>query len=266
MLQASVCHDLEYLDLLEFVLEDGFPIFGRNGQVRQLIGGQMHFDLETGFPMLVTKWVNWRAIVSEFLWMIQGRTDVKWLQDQGHKFWDLWEGEDGTIGKGYGYQFRHAEGIDQVSNLIEGLQNNPYSRRHIINLWNVKDLPDMMLPPCHMMTQWFVEGDELTCLLYQRSADMFLGVPWNIAFYSLFTHVVAKLTGYKPKRFIWSGGSCHVYENHIPAVIQQLDQPITASPQLYLKESFSDIDKLQRSDIILTGYNPGPKISAPISQ
>lgn len=253
-----------YLDYISDILSNGERIPNRTGiDTISVIDRTIRFNMECGFPLITTKKVNWRAIVSEFIWMVcLGRTDLKYLQDLGHTFWNEWGLPDGTIGDGYGKQFRNCDGVDQVQNLLKELVNNPYSRRHIINLWNVKAIYDkkMALEPCHMLTHWFVRNDKLTCKLYQRSVDSMIGLPFNIAFYALFLHVVAKITNLIPYELIWNGGDCHIYVNHIEEAKKQLLKTRHPAPKLQLIYNGENINQFSHSMIKLINYKSEPHI------
>ena len=258
-----------YLNYIKDILDHGQMIPDRTGVgTISVIDRTIRFKMSDGFPLITTKKVNWRAIVSEFIWMVcLGRTDLKWLQDLGHTFWDEWGLSDGTIGDGYGKQFRDCDGVDQVANLIDGLRNNPYSRRHIINLWNVKAINEkkMALEPCHMMTQWFVRDNQLSCKLYQRSVDSMVGLPFNIAFYALFLHVVAKITNLEPYELIWNGGDCHIYLNHIQAAKTQLLEQRYAPPKLTIEYNGEVIDNFTHDMIKINNYKSGPPIKLSVA-
>lgn len=260
--------DNEYLSLLRKVLIYGQDSPDRTGTgTRSLFGHQMKFDISGQFPLLTTKAVNFRAVVNELVWMVcKGSTDVSWLQEQGHTFWNEWEKEDGTIGPGYGKQFRDCKGVDQVSGLISGLKSNPHGRRHIISLWEPSDIELMALPPCHgLIIQFYVRGGYLDCKMYQRSGDMFLGVPWNIAFYSLFTKIIARLTGYQAGNFIHSLGDAHIYLNHIDQVKEQLTRKPKPYPYVQIAGNFKDINEFNYDMVFLNNYDPYPPIKAEIS-
>lgn len=256
----------QYLDLLRRIHDTGVPKGDRTGTgTRSLFGAQMRFNLLHGFPLLTTKEVNFRAIVHELLWFISGDTNVKYLTDNGVHIWDGWVLPDGTIGDGYGKQWRDWGGIDQVAQVIEQIKTNPDSRRHIVSAWNVGKLDEMALPPCHCFYQFYVADGKLSCQLYQRSADMFLGVPFNIASYALLTRMVAQVTGLKCGEFIWAGGDCHVYDNHVDQVEEQLSRTPTELPIVLLNPNVTNIDDFRYGDISLLGYKPQARIAAPIA-
>lgn len=256
----------QYLDLLTDILSEGYSTPNRTGIATiNLIGQQMRFDLNEGFPLLTTKKVNFRAIAVELLWFLRGETDLSFLHKHGVHIWDEWADNEGELGRIYGYQWRHFDGyIDQITNVIDGLKTDPYGRRHIVTAWNPADIWLMQLPCCHVMFQFFVREGQLSCHLYQRSADMFLGVPFNIASYSLLTHMVAKVVGLEVGEFIWTGGDCHIYYNHLEQVEVQLQREERALPQIQLpvKESIFDY---RLEDFTLIGYDPYPAIKAEVA-
>jgi thymidylate synthase len=210
-----------YEDLLRHVMVNGAHKADRTGTgTRSVFAHQMRFDLADGFPLITTKRVHFKSIAIELLWFLRGDSNVKWLQDHGVSIWDEWAGEDGELGPVYGVQWRSwptPDGghIDQIAGVIDQLRSDPDSRRMIVSAWNVSDIPRMALPPCHAFFQFYVADGRLSCQLYQRSADLFLGVPFNIASYSLLVHMVAQQTGLQPGEFIWTGGDCHIYDNHV---------------------------------------------------
>lgn len=264
--------DVLYQKLLQDILDFGVVAEDRTGVgTVRIFGKSLDYDLRFGFPLLQLKETSWKNICHEFQWMIvNGSTDVTWLEERGIKFWSPWKGEDGSIGLGYGYQFRKyedprtGERIDQVQNLIRGIKEDPYSRRHIINLWNIADIEYMRLPPCHMFTQWFVDDGHLNCLLYQRSVDSMLGLPYNIAFYSLFTHVVANICNLTPGKFLWRGGDVHIYRNHVEAAEEVISRKATSSPSVVIQKR-DDIDDYQLDDYGIVDYNPLPPIKLPVA-
>lgn len=261
--------DEEYLRVLREILIYGEDKEDRTGTgTRSLFGTQMKFDITTEFPFLTTKKVNTKAVINELCWMVaKGSTDVNWLKDRGHTFWDDWTLKDGTIGPGYGKQFRNCKGIDQVKNVIRAIRTDPNSRRHIISLWQPDEIDEMVLPPCHgLVVQFSVsEGKYLSCQMYQRSGDFFLGVPWNIAFYSLLTRVVAQLVGLQAKHFIHSVGDAHIYSNHINQVKEQIGRKPKEYPFVVINGALRNIDDLEFEDFEIIGYDPHPTIKAPIS-
>ncbi|MGB2264136.1 MAG: thymidylate synthase [Glaciecola sp.] len=269
MKQPTRNFDDEYLRVLRDVLIYGKDTPDRTGTgTRRLFGPQMEFDIEGQFPLLTTKKINYKAVINELVWMVSlGSTDVKWLQDQGHTFWDDWCHEDGTIGPGYGKQFRDCKGVDQVKAVVNSIKKDPYGRRHVISLWQPDEIEDMALPPCHgLVIQFFVEDDKyLSCKMYQRSGDMFLGVPWNIAFYSLLTRLIAQLAGLTAKTFIHTIGDAHIYLNHIDQVKEQLTRKPKPYPYLVIGGDLHSIDDFRYECVQVIGYDPHPSIKAEIS-
>nr|MBP7505620.1 thymidylate synthase [Prolixibacteraceae bacterium] len=223
----------QYLDLLDTILREGTEKKDRTGTgTLSIFGHQMRFSLQEGFPVVTTKKLHLKSIIHELLWFLRGDTNVRYLQENGVRIWNEWAGEDGELGPVYGAQWRSwtaSDGhtIDQISQVVDSLKNNPDSRRHIVSAWNVGDLEKMHLPPCHLLFQFYVAGGKLSCQLYQRSCDVFLGVPFNIASYALLTLMMAQVTGYQPGDFIWTGGDVHIYTNHLDQVKLQLTrQPL----------------------------------------
>ncbi len=261
----------QYLDLLQYVLDSGNEKDDRTGTgTISTFGYQMHFDLSEGFPVLTTKKLHLRSIIHELLWFIKGDTNVKYLKDNKVRIWNEWADENGDLGPVYGHQWRKwtaSDGrqIDQLKILIEGLKNNPNSRRHIINAWNVGDLDKMALPPCHAMFQFYVSGNKLSCQLYQRSADIFLGVPFNIASYALFTMMIAQVAGYEAGKFVHTLGDAHIYLNHKEQVKLQLSRTPTQLPTMSINSEISDIEGFSINDFELKNYNPQPHIKGEIS-
>ena len=259
-----------YLDLVQHVLDSGVRKADRTGTgTLSTFGYQMRFDLAAGFPVLTTKKLHLRSIVGELIWFLRGDTNVKWLQDNGITIWDEWADADGELGPVYGYQWRSwptpdGRHVDQIAAVIEGLKTNPDSRRHIVNAWNVGDIETMALPPCHTMFQFYVADGRLSCQLYQRSADVFLGVPFNIASYALLTHMVARVTGLEPGDFVHTLGDAHLYLNHLDQARLQLTREPRPLPRLVLAERDS-IDAFEIGDVVLEGYDPHPSIKAPIA-
>jgi len=261
----------QYLNLLERVLEEGVDKSDRTGTgTRSVFGHQMRFDLEEGFPALTTKKLHFRSIIHELLWFLQGNTNVKYLQDNGVRIWNEWADENGELGPIYGYQWRSwpsASGkhIDQISQVIESIQKNPNSRRHIVSAWNVGELENMALPPCHILFQFYVADGKLSCQLYQRSADIFLGVPFNIASYALLTMMIAQVSGLKAGDFVHTLGDAHIYNNHMEQVKLQLTRDTRALPKMKLNPNVKSIFDFKYEDFELTDYDPHPTIKGAIS-
>lgn len=260
-----------YLDLLTHVMENGVDRGDRTGTgTRGIFGYQMRFDLEKGFPLITTKKLHLRSIIHELLWFLMGETNIKYLQDNKVRIWDEWADENGDLGPVYGSQWRswpapNGESIDQITNLIEGIKNNPNSRRHIVTAWNPAEVDNMALPPCHCLFQFFVADGKLSCQLYQRSADIFLGVPFNIASYALLTHMVAQVTGLKVGEFVHSFGDAHIYHNHFDQVRLQLTRAPRPLPKLLINEARTSIFDFVFEDFDFEGYDPHPTIKAPIA-
>lgn len=261
-----------YIDLLQHVLLHGSPRPDRTGVgTIGLFGAQLRFDISKNFPLLTTKQVHLKSIIYELLWFLKGSTNVKYLQENGVKIWNEWADPDGELGPVYGEQWRHwrtPDGgtIDQIKNVIDSIKNNPYGRRHIVSAWNPADVGKMALPPCHALFQFYVSTDGgLSCQLYQRSADMFLGVPFNIASYSLLTMMIAQVCGLHPKEFVHTFGDLHIYKNHIEQVKEQISRSPRPLPQMVIKKDVKDIDSFQYSDFKLENYDPYPPIKAPIA-
>lgn len=276
-----------YLDLIQKIIANGVERSDRTGVgTRSIFGAQMRFDLRNSFPLLTTKRVFWRAVVEELLWFIHGQTDAKILQEKNIHIWDgnsnrefldkcgFSDREEGDLGPVYGFQWRHFgakyrncrdtykdEGVDQLQQVIDTIRNNPNDRRIIMSAWNPVDIPQMALPPCHCLAQFFVANGELSCQLYQRSADMGLGVPFNIASYALLTYMIAHITNLRPGDFVHTLGDAHVYNNHIEALTEQLTRKPRTFPKLVIKRKLKCIEDFTFKDFELINYNPYPKIS-----
>ena len=263
--------DDQYLRLLDQIIHHGVDRSDRTGVgTRGLFGYQMRFDLSAGFPLLTTKKVHLKSIILELLWFLRGDSNVRWLQEQGVTIWDEWADENGELGPVYGVQWRSWETpdgrvIDQISNVIESIRTNPNSRRHIVTAWNPAEVDQMALPPCHCLFQFYVADGKLSCQLYQRSADVFLGVPFNIASYALLTMMVAQVTGLKPGDFVHTLGDAHLYHNHFDQARTQLARTPFASPEMRINPAVKDILGFKYEDFTLTGYQAHPGIKAPIA-
>jgi len=261
----------QYLDLLDHVLKTGNDKSDRTGTgTKSVFGYQMRFNLEEGFPVLTTKKLHLKSIIHELLWFIAGDTNTKYLNENGVKIWNEWADKDGNLGPVYGYQWRSwpASGgghIDQLMNVISSLLKSPDSRRHIVSAWNVGDLDKMALPPCHIIFQFYVAGGRLSCQLYQRSADIFIGVPFNIASYALLTHMIAQVTGLKPGDFVHTLGDAHIYLNHIEQVKLQLTREPYSLPKMVINPDVTDILKFRYEDFSLTDYVAHPHIKGVIA-
>ena len=261
----------QYLDLLNHVIEHGVEKRDRTGTgTISTFGYQMRFDLSERFPVMTTKKLHLKSIIHELLWFLSGSTNVKYLQENGVRIWNEWADPEGNLGPVYGYQWRSwpaADGrtIDQVSTVVSSLKNNPDSRRHVVSAWNVGEIEKMALPPCHILFQFYVAGGRLSCQLYQRSADIFLGVPFNIASYALLTLMMAQVTGYKPGEFIHTLGDAHIYLNHMDQVRMQLTREPRPLPVMTVNPEVNDILAFKYDDFTLTGYDPHPAIKGEIS-
>lgn len=261
----------QYLDLMSHIMENGSDKSDRTGTgTRSVFGYQMRFNLAEGFPCLTTKKLHLRSIIHELLWFLQGDTNIRYLQENGVRIWNDWADENGDLGPIYGYQWRSwpkADGghIDQISQIIEQIKNNPDSRRHIVSAWNVAFVNDMALPPCHALFQFYVADGKLSCQLYQRSADVFLGVPFNIASYALLTMMVAQVCDLEYGDFVWTGGDCHLYSNHFEQVATQLQRTPKALPNMRINPEVKDIFAFNFEDFELLDYDSYPNIPAPIA-
>lgn len=278
--------DKQYLDLCRHILENGVEKTDRTGTgTLSTFGYQMRFNLAEGFPLLTTKRIAWNSVMHELLWFLRGDTNTKYLHDNGVSIWDEWADDNGDLGRIYGKQWRDWQPakltfnyylddgsdmltentVDQIANVIEQIRNNPDSRRLIVNAWNVGEIEDMALPPCHFAFQFYVANGKLSCQLYQRSGDVFLGVPFNIASYALLTHMIAHVTGLEVGEFVHTIGDAHIYTNHIAKVKTQLEREARALPTLTITKDTDDIDAITADDIILSNYDPHPKIQAKVA-
>jgi thymidylate synthase len=260
-----------YEDLLRDVLEHGTPKSDRTGTgTRSVFGRQLRFDLADGFPLITTKRVHFKSVAYELLWFLRGDGNVRWLQEHGVSIWDEWADADGELGPVYGVQWRSwptpsGEHIDQISQVLQTLRSDPDSRRMIVSAWNVADIPQMALAPCHALFQFYVADGRLSCQLYQRSADLFLGVPFNIASYALLTLMVAKRAGLEPGEFVWTGGDCHIYDNHVEQVTEQLSREPFPAPRLRIAADRDSIFDYEYEDLVLEDYRHHPAIRATVA-
>jgi thymidylate synthase len=261
----------QYLDLMRHVLEHGHDKSDRTGTgTRSVFGWQMRFDLSRGFPVTTTKKLHLKSIIHELLWFLQGDTNIKYLQENGVRIWDEWADASGDLGPVYGKQWRRwetADGrvVDQITQLVHGLKHNPDSRRHIVSAWNPGDVERMALPPCHCLFQFYVADGRLSCQLYQRSADIFLGVPFNIASYALLTLMLAQVCGYRPGEFVHTFGDAHLYSNHFEQARLQLAREPRPLPTMWVNPAVDDIFAFKFEDFRLDGYDPHPHIAAPVA-
>ena len=261
----------QYLDLMQRALDEGTPKDDRTGTgTKSIFGHQMRFDLAAGFPLLTTKRLHIRSIIYELLWFIRGDTNIAYLKEHGVGIWDEWADAKGDLGPVYGAQWRSwpapdGTTIDQLALVISALRRNPDSRRHIVTAWNPADVERMALPPCHCLFQFYVARGRLSCQLYQRSADIFIGVPFNIASYALLTHMVAHVAGLKPGEFIHTFGDAHLYSNHLEQAREQLKREPLALPRLIIKRDVRSIDDFRFEDFDIAGYQSHPHIAAPVA-
>lgn len=261
----------QYHDLLLRVLNEGVQKDDRTGTgTLSIFGHQMRFPLQDGFPLITTKKLHVKSIIIELLWFLKGSTNVKYLQENGVRIWNEWADETGELGPVYGYQWRswpghNGEKIDQIKNVIGSIKHNPDSRRHVVSAWNVAMIEDMKLPPCHLLFQFHVANGRLNCQIYQRSADIFLGVPFNIASYALLTMMVAQVTNLQPGDLVHTLGDAHIYNNHLEQVKIQLTREFRTLPRMSINPSVKDIDQFRYEDFELNGYNPHPHLKGEIS-
>lgn len=258
----------QYLDMLRYVLENGVDKMDRTGVgTRSVFGQQMRFDLSRGFPLMTTKKMHLKSIIHELLWFIKGDTNVKYLQDNGVRIWNEWADENGDLGPIYGSQWRNwnGEGIDQLAQVVDKLKNNPNDRRMIVSAWNVSKISEMRLPPCHMMFQFYVANGKLSCMLYQRSCDMFLGVPFNIASYALLTMMLAQVCDLEPGEFVHTLGDTHIYHNHFEQVKEQLRREPLPLPTMKLNPQVKDINDFKYEDFTLENYECYGAIKAQVA-
>jgi thymidylate synthase len=261
----------QYHDLLQHLLDNGVKKSDRTGTgTFSVFGHQMRFDLKEGFPLLTTKKLHTKSIIHELLWFLKGETNIAYLKENGVSIWDEWADENGNLGPVYGYQWRswpNPDGTqtDQITKLVEGLKKNPDGRRHIVSAWNPSFIDQMALPPCHCLFQFYVAEGKLSCQLYQRSADTFLGVPFNIASYALLTMMMAQVCGYEPGEFVWTGGDVHLYSNHVEQAQLQLSRDFRPLPQMKMNPEVKDIFDFKYEDFSLENYDPHPHIKAAVA-
>ncbi len=261
----------QYHDLLQHLLDNGVKKSDRTGTgTFSVFGYQMRFDLNAGFPLLTTKKLHTKSIIHELLWFLKGETNIAYLKENGVSIWDEWADENGNLGPVYGYQWRswpNPDGTqtDQITKLVEGLKKNPDGRRHIVSAWNPSFIDQMALPPCHCLFQFYVADGKLSCQLYQRSADTFLGVPFNIASYALLTMMMAQVCGYQPGEFVWTGGDVHLYSNHVEQAKLQLSREFRPLPQMKINPDVKDIFEFTFEDFTLENYDPHPHIKAAVA-
>jgi thymidylate synthase len=261
----------QYLDILDYVLRNGQVKTDRTGTgTISVFGYQARYNLEEGFPVLTTKKLHLRSIIHELLWFLKGDTNIQYLKENKVKIWDEWADENGDLGPVYGHQWRSwptkdGKTIDQISHVVNSIRNNPDSRRHIVSAWNVADVNDMALPPCHTLFQFYVADGKLSCQLYQRSADLFLGVPFNIASYALLTLMMAQVTGLKPGEFVHTLGDAHIYLNHVEQVTLQLSREPRKLPEMWINPEVKDIFAFHFEDFELRNYDPHPHIKGDVA-
>jgi len=262
---------IQYLNLLQHVLNNGTEKSDRTGTgTLSIFGYQMRFDLDKGFPLMTTKKLHLKSIIYELLWFLKGDTNLRYLHEHNVSIWNEWADNEGNLGHVYGFQWRSwpdykGSSIDQIAQVISSIKNNPDSRRHIVSAWNVGDLNNMALPPCHVLFQFYVANGKLSCQLYQRSADIFLGVPFNITSYALLLMMVAQVTGLKPGEFVHTLGDAHIYKNHLDQVRLQLQREPKQLPVMSINPEVTDINGFSFDDFVLTGYDPHPHIRGAIS-
>ena len=261
----------QYLEFMRHVKEHGAVKTDRTGTgTLSVFGYQMRFNLQEGFPLLTTKKVHLKSIIHELLWFLQGSTNIAYLKEHGVTIWDEWADANGNLGPVYGYQWRswpapNGEHIDQIAQVMDQIRHNPDSRRMIVSAWNVADINQMKLPPCHALFQFYVAGGKVSCQLYQRSADIFLGVPFNIASYAILTHMMAQQAGLEVGDFVWTGGDCHLYSNHLEQVELQLARETRKLPRLEIKRKPDSLFDYRFEDFEVVGYDPHPAIKAPVA-
>ena len=261
----------QYLDLMRHVMENGAVKEDRTGTgTSSIFGHQMRFDLSDGFPLVTTKKLHLKSIIHELLWFLQGSTNIAYLKENGVRIWDEWADENGELGPVYGAQWRSwptpdGRHIDQIAQLVEQIRTNPSSRRHIVSAWNVADVDNMALPPCHCLFQFYVADGALSCQLYQRSADIFLGVPFNIASYALLTMMMAQVTGLRPGDFVHTFGDAHLYSNHMDQAREQLSRDPRPLPEMLINPKVDDLFAFRYEDFVLENYNPHPHIAAAVA-
>jgi len=261
----------QYLDLMRHVMENGAVKEDRTGTgTSSIFGHQMRFDLSDGFPLVTTKKLHLKSIIHELLWFLQGSTNIAYLKENSVRIWDEWADENGELGPVYGAQWRSwptpdGRHIDQIAQLVEQIRTNPSSRRHIVSAWNVADVDNMALPPCHCLFQFYVADGALSCQLYQRSADIFLGVPFNIASYALLTMMMAQVTGLRPGDFVHTFGDAHLYSNHMDQAREQLSRDPRPLPEMLINPKVDDLFAFRYEDFVLENYNPHPHIAAAVA-